>query len=45
LLDDVDYFVVMAGCYIMYCMSYIACLAYVVNLFTVNQHNMSNNPT
>jgi hypothetical protein len=45
LLDDVDYFVVIAGCYIMYCMSYIACLAYVANLFTVNQHNMSNNPT
>jgi hypothetical protein len=43
-LDDVDYFVVMAGCYIIYCMIYLCMFSIGCESTLVNQYNLANNP-
>jgi hypothetical protein len=43
-LDNVDYCVVMPGCYIIYCMSYLCMLSIGCQSTLANQHNLANNP-
>jgi hypothetical protein len=42
-LDDIDYFVFMAGCYIIYCTSYLYMFSIGCSSTPANQHNSANN--
>jgi hypothetical protein len=43
-MDDIDSFVVMTGCYFIYCMSYLCVFSIGCLSIHVNQLNLANNP-